>query len=274
MKAKESIIIWLISVAVLVLIVFFRDGEPLDYVIVLISAGVVLLIGIFAYFCEKRWGKKTDKIAAEQNTREHQKKADEYSITHGFEIIKRASMKSDLISRFQQNGTLGFIFGGILLIVIGILPIKTNIVFRAIIVILGISLFAFGIYRLSGQPVRIFLKTLEKTGADISEINKDYLKGRLVHYNQAGICIGDKYTVCWNKGGYLLAVLNKDILLAQKQIQRVKHYSKGIFIGGDRNFQIKPYVQKALPFEKKCLGNGNYHRFKGISNRFNLHRIQ
>lgn len=183
-----------IGLAVMLLIAYLRGGTAADYITVLIAVAVVAVFGVFANVWEGKWVKKAGKAAKELNSKEEREKAQNYAVLHGFSKLHGKTMKSDLMYRLQSG--VWQIFLGLLPVIAGLAVREGSAAVRIVTVVGGAALFAYGIYRLTGQPVRRFLKKAEKEGKNLEEINADYVNGRILAEKRTGLCIGDKYTVC------------------------------------------------------------------------------
>lgn len=239
MNDDNSFKIFLIAFPISVVLIILKYRKDLNWVAIGIFVAAAALLFIISYFCRRKFRKNNQKIPENENTKEYKGKSINYAVAHGFDKIKGKSMKADLIRHFQGSGTLSFILLGFVLITVGLLPIDAPLWMSIGYAAAGICVTVYGFYRLSGAQVKRFINFLERNGENTEEISCDYMKGKLAYYKKSGICIGEKYTVCWNKASSIFAIKNKDIAYLQKNMQTVEHYAKSIFIGGDRIFQIK-----------------------------------
>ena len=225
-----------IGCGVLILNGYYKYGV-VDYPLIIVSIAVVSILKLLSVLWEKRWGSKTEKLAKEMYSKEERAKSRNYAMTVGFSKLHGKSMKEDLIYRVQK-GCLSPLLVGVLLIVVGIVPSEGELPVRIVIIIIGAGALSYGIYRFTGQPVRRFLKKAEKEGKDIETINADYMNGRLLADRHSCVMIGEKYTVCLNSACNIFAFENSQISLALIRINAKRIYVKGMFSGGDRQFEI------------------------------------
>lgn len=243
MNDKYSFKPFLIAFVIAFILLYLKWGRDMNWVVMGITLGISAILFIVSYLCRKRFRKNNDNIPQNEESKEYKSKSIRYAAVHGFDKIKGKSMKEDLIRHFQSSGILSFLFLGILLTLVGVLPISSPLWVRIAYAAVGILCLIYSFYRLSGAQVKRFVKFLDKNGENIEEINSNYMKGRLAFYKKSGICIGEKYTVCWSKDSKIFAVKNCDIAYLQKDVQTVEHYSKSLFIGGDRYYQIKIHTK-------------------------------
>ena len=252
MKDENPFIIFLIAFPISVVLIILKYGRDLNLTVIGISVAAAALLFIISYFCRRKFRKNNQKIPENESTKEYKGKSINYVVTHGFDKIKGKTMKDDLIRHFHESGTISFILLGFVLITVGLLPIDAPLWMSIGYAAVGVCVTVYGFYRLSGAQVKRFIKFLERNGENTEEISCDYMKGKLAYYKKSGICIGEKYTVCWNKASSIFAIKNKDIAYLQKNMQTVEHYAKSLFIGGDRIFQIR-IVTKMPYYASKFL---------------------
>lgn len=224
------------GLAIMLLIAYFRGGTAGDYIIALIAVAVVAGFGLLANLWESRWVKKVGRTAKELNSKEERAKAQTYAVTHGFSKLHGKTMKSDLLYRTQ--GGVWQIFLGIFLVAVGLAVAEGAAWVRIVTALVGLALFVYGIYRLTGQPVRKFLKKTEQEGKNLDEISADYINGRILAEKKTGLCIGDKYTVCWNPSANIFVFRHIDIAFAGIRMKTVRSYYNGIFSGGKIEYQL------------------------------------
>lgn len=257
-KTVKDVILFITGVAVgsgvLILASYLKHGS-VDYVIVLASVATALVWKLISLLWEKRWGRKTKQIAENMNSKEERAKSRNYAMTHGFSKLHGKSMKDDLIYRVQK-GCLLPLFTGVLLIVVGAVPSEGALSVRIVMIIIGMGALAYGIYRLTGQSVRSFLRKAEKEGKNIEEINADYMKGRLIADKRSCVSIGDKYTVCLNGASNIFAFENSQIAFAAVRVNARKVYVKGVFSGGDRLFEIYYLLKEPQTVQKGIAAQG------------------
>lgn len=150
-----------IAAALLALITYLRHGGFTDYIIIAVSCVVVTLFRFISELRESRWIKKTSRLAEEIGSKEQREKARNYALTHGFSKLHGKTMKADLIYRVQKTCIVPLLAGA-LFMTAGLEPIEEELFIRTVTVIMGIVLFACGIYCLTGQSVRSFLKKAGK----------------------------------------------------------------------------------------------------------------
>ncbi len=246
LEPKKNLIIEIVSgvilaVVLIILYVYFRSWE------ILVCAILVppLMVGfcIHAYLKEKCQDKSSEKdeqdflSGAKYCQKEWKTAYYEYKEKHSFEVISSKGMKYDLKRRYRTMSGFG-VFAWVLLMLfsIGVIfyPIKGWYIGYSILgIFFGGYLAAWSIYNVIGGPV---IK-LYKTRTDLSEIEKSYMKGKMLSYQNNGINFGRGYTVVYNRDD-VIPIDNNTIQAMTRKIVRVKNYENSVYSGQEYKYYV------------------------------------
>lgn len=241
LKPKKNLIIHIVSgvvlaVVLIILYVFFRSWEIL--VCAILAPLLIAGSGIHAYLKEKRQDKISEKdeqdflSGAKYRQKEWKTAYYEYKEKHSFEVISSKGMKYDLKRRYRTMSGFG-VFAWVLLTLFSIgaifYPIKDWCIGHSILgIFFGGYCSVWSIYNVIGGPV---IK-LYKTRTDLSEIEKSYMKGKMLSYQNNGINFGRGYTVVYNRAN-VIPIDNNTIQAMTRKMVRVKHYENSVYSGQD-----------------------------------------
>lgn len=249
LEPKKNLTIEIVCGVVLAVVLgiaycFFRSWEILVCAILVPPA----MIGfcIHAYFKEKRHDKSSEKDKQEFLSGTKYRKKEwktayyDYKEKNSFEVISPKGMKYDLKRRYRTNRGFGIIAWGLLLYSIAAIfyPIKGWYIGHSILgIFFGGFFAAWSIYSFIGGPVIKFYKS----GADISEIEKSYMKGRMLSFSKNGINnginIGCRYTVIYNSDK-VIAIENSTIQDMTRKMVRVKEYENSVYSGQEYRYFV------------------------------------
>ena len=229
--------------AVFVGIYFFtRDIE--DLVIAALSMIPLIIYAVYSFFKEKRQDISSEKdkheflSGAKYRQKEWKTAYFQYKEKHSFETISKKGMVYDLKKRYRKNNfwvmRLGLLFfiGSVLILFIPMTELKDKVgAFFGIL--LGGVLIAIGFNSFMGVAVQKFLKQQK----DLTEIEKSYVKGKMLSFGDNGINIGSSYTVIYTNK-FVYAIDNNSIQDMTRKMVRVKQYEDNLYSGQEYRYYI------------------------------------
>ena len=224
--------------------IYFYTGD-IKYIVVAVLSMVPLIIySIYSFFKEKRQNSNSENdkqeflSGAKYRRKEWKTAYSEYKEKHSFEAVSPEGMIHDLKKRYRKHDLL-FIRFGILLTIGSVLilyfpmaELKHRI--AAILgIFFGIMIFSAGIYGLVSGPVQKF----RNQQGDLNEIERSYLKGKMLSFNNNGINIGSSYIVIYNQKN-VFAIDNNSILDMTRKMVRVKQYENNLYSGQEYRYYV------------------------------------
>ncbi len=231
----------ILAVIFTILYVYFRSREIL--VCALLVPPFMVGYCMHAYLKEKRQDKSFEKeeqnffSGAKYRQKEWKTAYYEYKEKHSFEIVSSKGMKYDLKRRYRTMSGFGsFAWLLLLLFSIGAIfyPIKGWYLGYSILgIFFGGYCAVWSIYNVMGGPV---IK-LYKTRTDLSEIERSYMKGKMLSYQNNGINFGRGYTVVYNRND-VIPIDNNTIQAMTRKMVRVKNYENSLYSGQEYKYYV------------------------------------
>ena len=224
--------------------IYFFTGSWECLLCAIIAPIVMTAFSLHAFFKEKRQDKNSeiDKQkflnGAKYRQSEWKNAYYQYKEKHIFEKISKKGMKHDLTRRYRKKD-FGYIRVGILLIIgsILILFIPMTEVKDKVAAIFGIlcggMIFSIGLHGLISGPVQKFLKQQ----ANLTEIEKSYVKGKMLSFGNNGINLGNSYMIIYNSEN-VFAVENNNIRDMTRKMIRVKKYENSTYSGQEYRYYV------------------------------------
>jgi len=224
--------------------IYFFTGDIEYLVIAVISMVPLIFFAIYSFLKEKRQDKSSEKdkheflSGAKYRQKEWKTAYSKYKETHTFETISKKGMVHDLKKRYRKHDfvciRLGIFLtiGAILILFIPMTEFKDKA--AAIFGILcGGMIFSIGLHGLISGPVQKFLK--QQT--DLTEIEKSYVKGKMLSLGNNGINIGSSYTVIYTHK-CVYAIDNNKIQDMTRKMVRVKQYEDALYSGQEYRYYV------------------------------------
>ena len=246
-EPKKNLMIEIVAaicLAVFLVTIYFFTGSW-EYLLCAIIAPIVMTVfSLHAFFKEKRQDEKSkiDKqkflSGAKYRQSEWKNAYYQYKEKHTFETISKNSMKYDLKKRYRKKD-FGYIRIGILLIIssVLILFIPMTEVKDKIAAIFGILcggvIFSIGLHGLTSGLVQKFLKRQ----VNLTEIEKSYVKGKMLSFGDNGINLGNSYMIIYNSEN-VFAVDNNNIRDMTRKMVRVKKYENSTYSGQEYRYYV------------------------------------
>lgn len=211
----------------------------------IISMIPLIIYAVYSFNKEKRQNKSSEKdkqdflSGAKYRQTEWKKAYLTYKEKHPFEMISKKGMVHDLKKRYRKDN-LWIIRSGIFLIIGSVFILfipMSEIKDKAIAVfgiILGGIITAVGYTNFRGGAVQKFLKQ----HTEISEIEKSYVKGKMLSFGSNGINIGSGYTVIYNHK-YIYAIDNNMVQDLTRKMVRVKQYEDNLYSGQEYRYFVR-----------------------------------
>ena len=247
LEPKKNLMIKIVSAICLTAIpgiIYYFTGSW-EYLLCAIIASIVMTVSsLHAFFKEKKQDKNSEidrqkfLSGAKYRKSEWKNAYYQYKEKHTFETVSKKGMKYDLKKRYRKKD-FGYIRIGILLIIgsILILFIPMTEVKDKVAAIFGIlcggMIFSIGSHGLTSDPVQKFLKQQ----ANLTEIEKSYVKGKMLSFGDSGINLGNSYTIIYNSEN-VLAVDNHNIRDMTRKMIRVKKYENSTYSGQEYRYYV------------------------------------
>ena len=233
-----------ICLVVFLVTIYFFTGSWECLLCAVIAPTLMTVFSLHAFFKEKKQDKNSEidkqKFLSGAKYRQNEWKNAyyQYKEKHTFETISKNGMKYDLKKRYRKKdfgyiriGTL-LIIGSILIIFIPMTEVKDKA--AAIFGILcGGVIFSIGLHGLTSSPVQSFLKQQ----ANLTEIEKSYVKGKMLSFGNNGINLGNSYTIIYNSEK-VFAVDNHNIRDMTRKMIRVKKYENSTYSGQEYKYYV------------------------------------
>ncbi len=233
-----------ICLAVFLITIYFFIGSWECLLCAIVAPTLMTVSSLHAFFKEKKQDKNSefDKqkflSGAKYRQSEWKKAYYQYKEKHTFETISKKGMKYDLKKRYRKKD-FGYIRIGILLIIgaILILFIPMTEVKDKVAAIFGILcggvIFSIGLHGLTSGPVQKFLKRQ----VNLTEIEKSYVKGKMLSFGDNGINLGNSYMIIYNSEN-VFAVDNNNIRDMTRKMVRVKKYENSTYSGQEYRYYV------------------------------------
>ena len=143
-------------------------------------------------------------------------------------------MKHDLKKRYHKKD-FGYIRSGFLLTIGSVLILfisKTELKDKAAAIFgifCGVVIFSIGFHGLISGPAQKFFKQQ----AELAEIEKSYVKGKMLSFGNNGINVGSSYTVIYTQNN-VFAIDNNKIQDMTRKMVRVKQYEDNLAMARQR----------------------------------------
>ena len=189
-----------ICLVVFLVTIYFFTGSWECLLCAVIAPTLMTVFSLHAFFKEKKQDKNSEidkqKFLSGAKYRQNEWKNAyyQYKEKHTFETISKNGMKYDLKKRYRKKD-FGYIRIGTLLIICSILIIfipMTEVKDKAAAIfgiLCGGVIFSIGLHGLTSGPVQSFLKQQ----ANLTEIEKSYVKGKMLSFGNNGINLGQEY---------------------------------------------------------------------------------
>ena len=247
LEPKKNLMIEIVAaicLAVFLVTIYFFTGSWECLLCAVIAPTLMTVFSLHAFFKEKKQDKNSEidkqKFLSGAKYRQNEWKNAyyQYKEKHTFETISKNGMKYDLKKRYRKKdfgyiriGTL-LIIGSILIIFIPMTEVKDKA--AAIFGILcGGVIFSIGLHGLTSDPVQSFLKQQ----ANLTEIEKSYVKGKMLSFGNNGINLGNSYTIIYNSEK-VFAVDNHNIRDMTRKMIRVKKYENSTYSGQEYKYYV------------------------------------
>ena len=247
LEPKKNLMIEIVAaicLAVFLVTIYFFTGSWECLLCAVIAPTLMTVFSLHAFFKEKKQDKNSEidkqKFLSGAKYRQNEWKNAyyQYKEKHTFETISKNGMKYDLKKRYRKKdfgyiriGTL-LIIGSILIIFIPMTEVKDKA--AAIFGILcGGVIFSIGLHGLTSSPVQSFLKQQ----ANLTEIEKSYVKGKMLSFGNNGINLGNSYTIIYNSEK-VFAVDNHNIRDMTRKMIRVKKYENSTYSGQEYKYYV------------------------------------
>ena len=233
-----------ICLVVFLVTIYFFTGSWECLLCAVIAPTLMTVFSLHAFFKEKKQDKNSEidkqKFLSGAKYRQNEWKNAyyQYKEKHTFETISKNGMKYDLKKRYRKKD-FGYIRVGILLIIgsILILFIPMTEVKDKVAAIFGIlcggMIFSIGLHGLISGPVQKFLKQQ----ANLTEIEKSYVKGKMLSFGNNGINLGNSYMIIYNSEN-VFAVENNNIRDMTRKMVRVKKYENSTYSGQEYRYYV------------------------------------
>lgn len=260
-EPKKNLVLVIITAvcffAVLVGIYFFTGD--IKYIVAAVIAMVPLILyAIYSLFKEKRQNKRSERdkqefLSGAKHRRNEWKTAySKYKETHTFETISKKGMIYDLKKRYRKHDFVCIRFG--ILLTIGsvlILFIPMTELKHKVAAIFGILcggvIFSIGLHGLISGPVQQF----QKQQSDLSELERSYVKGKMLSFGNNGINIGSSYIVIYTQKK-VFAIDNNSIQDLTRKMVRVKQYEDNLYSGQEYRYYVS-LIYKAPDGKSKAI---------------------
>ncbi len=233
-----------ICLVVFLVTIYFFTGSWECLLCAVIAPTLMTVFSLHAFFKEKKQDKNSEidkqKFLSGAKYRQNEWKNAyyQYKEKHTFETISKNGMKYDLKKRYRKKD-FGYIRIGTLLIICSILIIfipMTEVKDKAAAIfgiLCGGVIFSIGLHGLTSSPVQSFLKQQ----ANLTEIEKSYVKGKMLSFGNNGINLGNSYTIIYNSEK-VFAVDNHNIRDMTRKMIRVKKYENSTYSGQEYKYYV------------------------------------
>ena len=247
LEPKKNLMIEIVAticLAVFLVTIYFFTGSWECLLCAVIAPTLMTVFSLHAFFKEKKQDKNSEidkqKFLSGAKYRQNEWKNAyyQYKEKHTFETISKNGMKYDLKKRYRKKD-FGYIRIGILLIIgaILILFIPMTEVKDKVAAIFGILcggvIFSIGLHGLTSGPVQKFLKRQ----VNLTEIEKSYVKGKMLSFGDNGINLGNSYMIIYNSEN-VFAVDNNNIRDMTRKMVRVKKYENSTYSGQEYRYYV------------------------------------
>ncbi len=247
LEPKKNLMIEIVAaicLAVFLVTIYFFTGSWECLLCAVIAPTLMTVFSLHAFFKEKKQDKNSEidkqKFLSGAKYRQNEWKNAyyQYKEKHTFETISKNGMKYDLKKRYRKKD-FGYIRIGILLIIGSILIIfipMTEVKDKAAAIfgiLCGGVIFFFFFHGLTSDPVQSFLKQQ----ANLTEIEKSYVKGKMLSFGNNGINLGNSYTIIYNSEK-VFAVDNHNIRDMTRKMIRVKKYENSTYSGQEYKYYV------------------------------------
>ena len=261
LEPKKNLMIEIVAaicVAVFLVTIYFFTGSWKCLLCAIIAPTLMTVFSLHAFFKEKKQDKNSeiDKQKFLSGTKYRQSEWKnayyQYKENHTFEPISKNGMKYDLKRRYRKKDFgyirigIFFIIGSILILFIPMTEMKDKV--AAIFGILfGGVIFSIGLHGLTSGPVQKFFKQQ----ANLTEIEKSYVKGKMLSFGNNGINLGNSYTIIYNSEN-VFAVDNHNIRDMTRKMVRVKKYENSTYSGHEYRYYVS-LIYTALDGKTKTV---------------------
>ena len=247
LEPKKNLMIEIVAaicLAVFLVTIYFFTGSWECLLCAVIAPTLMTVFSLHAFFKEKKQDKSSEidkqKFLSGAKYRQNEWKNAyyQYKEKHTFETISKNGMKYDLKKRYRKKD-FGYIRIGTLLIICSILIIfipMTEVKDKAAAIfgiLCGGVIFSIGLHGLTSSPVQSFLKQQ----ANLTEIEKSYVKGKMLSFGNNGINLGNSYTIIYNSEK-VFAVDNHNIRDMTRKMIRVKKYENSTYSGQEYKYYV------------------------------------
>ena len=158
-----------------------------------------------------------------------------YREKHDFRAVRANSMKAGLRRRYlRPSGIVMVCFAAAMLI--PAVCLRTGIAeLNGCLAFGGLIFLVWGLVILLRTPVRKFLRSC---GDRLPEIERSYLEGRELTNKLDGICIGNTYTVLYEKNS-ITAIENRRITDVTRNIRQIRHYLNSLYAGTETEYRLR-----------------------------------
>ncbi len=246
-EPKKNLVLVIVTAvcffAVLVGIYFFT-GDIKYIVVAVISMIPLIFYAIYSFFKEKRQNKSSEKdkqqflSGAKYRQKEWKTAYLKYKETHNFETVSTKGMIHDLKKKYRKHDFVCIRFGilltigSVLILFIANTELKNKVI--AIFGILfGVVIFSIGLNGLISGPVQQF----QKQQTDLTEIERSYVKGKMLSFGNNGINIGSSYIVIYTQKN-VFAIDNNSVQDMTRKMVRVKQYEDNLYSGQEYRYYV------------------------------------
>ena len=246
-EPKKNLVLVIVTAvcffAVLVGIYFFT-GDIKYIVVAVISMIPLIFYAIYSFFKEKRQNKSSEKdkqqflSGAKYRQKEWKTAYLKYKETHNFETVSTKGMIHDLKKKYRKHDFVCIRFGilltigSVLILFIADTELKNKVI--AIFGILfGVVIFSIGLNGLISGPVQQF----QKQQTDLTQIERSYVKGKMLSFGNNGINIGSSYIVIYTQKN-VFAIDNNSVQDMTRKMVRVKQYEDNLYSGQEYRYYV------------------------------------
>lgn len=248
MSKLRAILIFLVTV-VLSIAAFFDISTLTDSkagtIMSIAVPAIILLTGIALYTAEVRALKKNRRIrefvesGQSFNTQSWRERYLKFRTEYRFAEKDPRGMKADLLRNYRTITTYGYFLFFIALTVFALFtllpdPVEKMSKSGLMMLIAGILCSGDGLRRLSGIPVRLWIKRL---GDEYHDVERSYNNGKLIRSGTSGINIGNEYIVIYDPGKVVSFPVSA-ITDAGRSVEREMQYNTGVYLGTEEKYRV------------------------------------
>lgn len=245
-EPKKNLILMIVISVVLAAIFgtayFFVHSWELLFIALVVPTALIFS-SIYAFLKEKRQDRGAEKDKQEflsgskYRQKEWKRSYYDYREKHKFETVSPKGMIYDLKRRYRKNNLmfirLGALFSAVSVFIL-FCPVELKDKAIAVFgIVFGAILISAGIYDSVAGPVQKFIKRQ----TDLSEVEKSYMKGRMLSFKDNGINFGSDYTVIYSVKR-VIAIKSDNIRDITRKMLRVKKYEDSLYSGQEYRYYI------------------------------------